>query len=153
MNDEDLRVRFGENGKLMDRVSPRDFVLNTFLYCYSQVDLKYASLESLKENFHACIQASEEYCREVYASRRMLDVLGIQRGGITRLVRKMSSSLKFLEYQSRESFLSMFFDFILSLEGLGCLRNFGIGNLWGDVLHGNPEKMSIRLAKSRRMGR
>ena len=137
-----LGVRYG--GDLLNNLTPKDFVANSLMYLLDPMTIKYAPLDGLRGLFKECMEVSLEYCTEVYQSPHLISVMGIHRAGITSLRKKLYHLIEFSDFYPREALLKAYYDTLLFLEGLGPLRNFGVGNVWGDKLVGDPEKASIR---------
>lgn len=63
---------------------------------------------------------------------------------IAKLKRKMNLSLKILsKIKSKEALVTMVYNLLLSLDGLGTLNGFGVCTHFGDNLYINPEKQSL----------
>jgi hypothetical protein len=144
MKEEDrILVKFGDK-ETSKNPPPKEFVRDLLFYVLSPRVVKYSSDDGIREAFRACLEEGVSYCHLIYSH----PPLGISRSGITLFIKRLERALHHYEKHSKYDIQAYCWDLALVVDGLGPLRNFGIGNLLGDRLVGDPEKISIREAKS-----
>lgn len=115
--------------------------------------LKYASLESMKENFKSLADMIKEMGdhlkKELLAKGPPQDTetKSTRRKTLTQLTRTskylMEFSGHFSKVTSREKAQYLIYNILLANEGKGLLHGFGYANAFKDVLKGDPEKDSL----------
>lgn len=103
------------------------------------VDVQYSPFGVAKWNIIKALRLVEEFCKLVAEKMK-----GQEKGQMSRLLRGLRNSRTYiLKARDRKTLCRRYYDLILSMEGLSTLPGFGMSNLFGDKLYGNPEKVSI----------
>uniref|UniRef100_A0A6M3IIS1 Uncharacterized protein n=1 Tax=viral metagenome TaxID=1070528 RepID=A0A6M3IIS1_9ZZZZ len=114
---ENIEVVFGE--QKYKNMTPKDFVLTSLFFSYPG---KYSSPESVVECFNNCLELGLSYCQMVYNSSYLLNKMRVSKGSLTYLIRKLNKHKIKKIPRSWETSVLMFFDFVLSMEGLWAFR-------------------------------
>lgn len=70
------------------------------------------------------------------------------RNRVRALIKKIHSFTKVLDFcKSNGAIQIQIYNLVLSLEKLGLLHGFGMSNIWGDKLKGDPERKSLYVAQ------
>jgi hypothetical protein len=108
----------------------------------SYIDIENSPLHAIKRNLQAIFDIVTEHFsqeREFYK--------GKERSAIIKFIKNMQLLRDTWEgINIKEVLARRYFEYILSLDGLGTLPGFGVQNKMGDTLYGNPEKISIMKA-------
>lgn len=129
------------NGKVLD--FNNDKALITSLSLFFLRHSPFQSIDTMKENFKGLFQQVHSGLAGVRPRSE------VEKKAITSLKRKISLHLGFLDkIDSKESFVQVVYNFLLSLDGLSTLPGFGVCTAhFGDNLYINPEKQSMNMAK------
>lgn len=141
MNFEDkFRVYFGGVSCSSENPHPKHLAEDVLTF---SCDFKFSPLDSLKANFKEAISFCLEYFKGVYDSERHLALWSMSKISVSALIRRFVIMENRVDKFSYDELVQNFYDLILSLDGLATLKGFGVGNKFGDVLYGNPEKVSL----------
>lgn len=100
-----------------------------------------SSLDVLKSNVFRIFALVIDVCLDLRTNEGLT---AIERAGVTRLATNLGNYISYWDrIGTRENFLKRYYDYLLSLDGLATLPNFGFTNSFGDRCFGNPEKSSI----------
>lgn len=103
------------------------------------VDVQYSPFGVVKWNVLKAIRMVQEFCKLIATT-----MSGPDKGQVTRTLTSLDKGLTYiLKSRNRKELCRRYYDLILSMEGLSTLPGFGMANLFGDKIYGNPEKKSI----------
>ena len=153
-------------GKSKDRVAkswttfkgvavPADPKVLVSLILTSRLDMKYWSSTALRdlyvESINMAVRMAEDMKENLPKERQFSG----KRANLTRFINSAPRRLKYIP-RTREKLLKKIYEEVMRCEGLGPLRGFGIGNIFGDTLVGDPERQSLyeikRKGKSNKEG-
>ena len=127
-------------------LTPPEFLIHSMEYLSQGMPIRYLSEDALREIIEQTCSMGEEYCQfysELPEGKQAFS--SIARGV---LLRKLGYYGKNIKDFNRRRCISSFYNLLLSLEGLSPLRGFKMGNRWGDVLQGDPERVSVLPRKN-----
>jgi hypothetical protein len=112
--------------------------------CLTTVDISIWSVEAIKNLIVGSIEMVNLYCQDRIAENKSLgkDYLRENNSKYSAFIRWSRNMTKRLP-ENRDFLIGKVFNIILSCEGAGRLRGFGMVNRKGDKSMGNPEQTTI----------
>lgn len=105
-------------------------------------DIQYWSADALKLLYQDTLKLAIAFANQIRE-----ELKGGEKAKLTRFISKTKRKLQHVP-EERQDLLIRIYNEILTCEGHGPLRGFGIGNQYGDKLVGDPERQSIRPKRS-----
>jgi hypothetical protein len=117
--------------------------------------LEYWSEDALKEFFIGTLDFLLAFCQEVITiinhdlkfrakSWHQRETAKSLKRKTHIFIRKLTTYLQIAPHLNQTRMLAQIYNMILTAEKMGTLPHFGMANQFGDRLHGNPEKQSLR---------
>lgn len=129
------------NGHSYDFVNHQEAI--TYAMTLATHHHQYAPFETLVKNGCDCCEMIAEYFLILSETSQI-------KQEAANLKRQSTRMLKSKEYlvkaKDKASFLISWSDLMMTIENLGLLHGFGFGNIHGDTLRGNSEKISMMKA-------
>jgi hypothetical protein len=147
MSNQELFLEVSCGGKKLYEFAPKKAAL-AVLYYVMGFPRSWMPLDSLRENFIGCLDLLTEYCQMFTNDIKLRKKFCVAKRTADSLTKKFFYTKKLVErFGDKLNYMilcRMYYNLVLSIEGLGTLRRFKMGNRWGDVLIGDPEKVSVR---------
>jgi hypothetical protein len=143
--EDSLQILYGK--EIVTNPSPKEALLNALLYA-CEFTKDWTPVEIAANNLKEVMEFGMEYCQDFIENDRLVRSLKVSTRSVHMLVKKLRLLItEGINHGNFRVLCFQYYNLILSLEGLGPLRGFQMGNRWGDVLKGDPERQSVMKRK------